>query len=75
VGYPAASAFVTAVGGTTLTQATTLPNGGTNLRGWSETAWGGAGSGCSAYIAKPSWQHDTGCANRTVADQPFQGAA
>ena len=73
VGYPAASAFVTAVGGTTLTQATTLPNGGTNLRGWSETAWGGAGSGCSAYIAKPSWQHDTGCANRTVADQPFQG--
>ena len=28
----------------------------------------GAGSGCSAYEPKPSWQHDTGCAKRTVAD-------
>jgi subtilase family serine protease len=30
--------------------------------------WSGAGSGCSAYIAKPSWQTDKACANRTVAD-------
>jgi subtilase family serine protease len=30
--------------------------------------WSGAGSGCSAYDAKPSWQKDSGCANRTVAD-------
>ena len=36
--------------------------------GWSETAWNGAGSGCSAYEAKPSWQHDHGCAKRTEAD-------
>ncbi|MGW5611783.1 hypothetical protein ACWEWI_38185 [Streptomyces sp. NPDC003753] len=31
-------------------------------------AWSGAGSGCSAYAAKPSWQHDSRCAKRTVAD-------
>ena len=61
VEYPAASQYVTAVGGTTLTQAS-------NARGWNETAWSGAGSGCSAYELKPSWQHDTGCARRTVAD-------
>jgi len=59
VQYPAASPNVTAVGGTSLTKA-----GG----GWTETAWSGAGSGCSAYEAKPSWQKDTGCSNRTVAD-------
>ena len=62
VEYPAASAFVTAVGGTTLASAPTT------LRGWLETAWSGAGSGCSAFIAKPAWQHDSGCAMRTVAD-------
>jgi subtilase family serine protease len=61
VEYPAASHDVTAVGGTTLTQAS-------NSRGWTETAWSDAGSGCSAYEPKPSWQHDSGCANRTVAD-------
>jgi subtilase family serine protease len=61
VEYPAASRYVTAVGGTTLTQAS-------NARGWTETAWSGAGSGCSAFEAKPSWQTDTGCAKRTVAD-------
>jgi subtilase family serine protease len=61
VEFPAASPYVTAVGGTTLNRAS-------NARGWSETAWSGAGSGCSAYVAKPSWQHDTGCARRTVAD-------
>ncbi len=61
VEYPAASQFVTAVGGTTLAQAS-------NARGWTETAWSGAGSGCSSFEPKPSWQHDTGCAKRTVAD-------
>jgi subtilase family serine protease len=30
--------------------------------------WSGAGSGCSAFITKPSWQTDAGCARRTVAD-------
>jgi subtilase family serine protease len=51
---------VTAVGGTTLRRVT----GG----GFSETVWSGAGSGCSAYISKPTWQTDAGCARRTVAD-------
>jgi subtilase family serine protease len=61
VEFPAASQYVTAVGGTSLT-ASSAP------RGWSETVWSGAGSGCSKYIAKPAWQKDTGCARRTVAD-------
>jgi subtilase family serine protease len=62
VEFPAASRYVTAVGGTAL-----QPASGT-ARGWSETAWSGAGSGCSAYVPKPSWQTDSGCARRTVAD-------
>ncbi|MFI6683541.1 peptidase S8 [Streptomyces sp. NPDC050485] len=61
VEYPAASRYVTAVGGTSLSTAS-------NTRGWTESAWSGAGSGCSGYDAKPSWQKDTGCAKRTVAD-------
>ena len=61
VQFPASSQYVTAVGGTTLNKAS-------NSRGWSETVWSGAGSGCSAYILKPSWQTDSGCSRRTVAD-------
>jgi len=61
VQYPAASQYVTAVGGTTL-------NHDGSTRGWSETVWSGAGSGCSAYDPKPSWQADAGCSMRTVAD-------
>jgi subtilase family serine protease len=61
VEYPAASPYVTAVGGTTLSHAS-------NARGWTESAWSGAGSGCSAYEPKQSWQTDAGCAHRTVAD-------
>jgi subtilase family serine protease len=60
VSYPAASRYVTAVGGTSLS------HGGS--RGWTEAAWSGAGSGCSAYEAKPSWQTDSGCKKRSVAD-------
>jgi subtilase family serine protease len=63
VEFPAASQYVTAVGGTTLTH---VSSGG---RAWTETVWSGAGSGCSAYINKPSWQSDAaGCSRRTVAD-------
>ncbi|GLV55582.1 peptidase S8 [Dictyobacter sp. S3.2.2.5] len=58
---PAAYNTVVSVGGTSLTRSSTS-------RGWSETAWNGAGSGCSAYISKPSWQTDSGCSRRTVAD-------
>ena len=61
VEFPAASQYVTAVGGTTLNRAS-------STRGWSETVWSGAGSGCSAYITKPSWQTGSGCSGRTVAD-------
>ena len=61
-GYPAASPYVTAVGGTTLVRDSSV------ARGWSETAWAGAGSGCSAYESKPPWQKDQGCPGRTIAD-------
>jgi hypothetical protein len=61
VEYPAASQYVVAVGGTSLEK-------DSSTRGWSESAWQGAGSGCSAYITKPSWQTDSSCANRSVAD-------
>jgi hypothetical protein len=62
--YPAASPYVTAVGGTT------LEGSGTS---WSQTAWNGVGSGCSSLEPKPSWQtaDDTapdGCLNRTMND-------
>ena len=50
-----------AVGGTSLTKAN-------NKRGWTESAWNRAGSGCSAWIDKPAWQHDPDCSGRTVAD-------
>ncbi len=60
--YPAASQYVTAVGGTSLTK-------DSSSRGWSEAAWDGAGSGCSGFDAKPAWQTDvTGCDKRGEAD-------
>lgn len=73
VQYPAASQYVTAVGGTTL-------NLNSDNSYQSESVWSGAGSGCSAYEPKPSWQKDTGCIRRTVADvaadaDPNTGAA
>jgi subtilase family protein len=63
--FPADLPTVTSVGGTMLTRAH-------NRRGWTERVWrqgfGAGGSGCSAWIAKPAWQHDTHCAMRTIAD-------
>jgi len=70
--WPAASPYVTAIGGTTLSTAK-------NARGWTETVWGsvggglpsdaqGTGSGCSLWEPKPAWQKDAGCSGRTVAD-------
>lgn len=59
VEYPAASQYVTAAGGTTLTRAS-------NARGWTETVWSGTGSGCSAYDPQPSWQSTTA----TIANNP-----
>jgi subtilase family serine protease len=59
--FPASSPHVIAVGGTSLSRAATT-------RGWSETAWSGAGSGCSVYYTKPAWQTDSSCLNRMEAD-------
>jgi subtilase family serine protease len=59
VEFPASSQYVTAVGGTSLNRSGSS---------FTETAWDGAGSGCSAYIPKPSWQTDAGCSRRSVAD-------
>jgi len=63
--FPANLATVTAAGGTQLARAS-------NTRGWTERVWhtpgAAAGSGCSAYLAKPSWQHDPHCHRRTTAD-------
>jgi hypothetical protein len=76
VEYPAASPYVTAVGGTHLTKSGT---GSSTV--WSETVWSGAGSGCSNYEAAPSWQPKTSlCSKRTVADvsadaDPYTGVA
>jgi subtilase family serine protease len=63
VQYPASSHYVTAVGGTRLTRT----SGG---RGWTETAWSGAGSGCSTINVALSGaaSFNTGCAMRAVAD-------
>jgi hypothetical protein len=78
VSYPAASPYVTSVGGTALNRSSA------DSRGWAESVWhnsfGGPGSGCSAYEPKPAWQKDTGCANRSVADvaavaDPLTGVA
>jgi len=52
---------VISVGGTTLVR-----DG--SERGWTETAWIGSTSGCSAYIHKPGWQKDRLCDKRSVAD-------
>jgi N-acetylneuraminic acid mutarotase len=66
VSFPAASAAVTAVGGTSLVRDAAAG------RGWNESVWnnqyGGPGSGCSLYVEKPAFQTDTGCAMRSVAD-------
>jgi subtilase family serine protease len=61
VQYPAASPYVTAVGGTSLY----LTAGGNEK---DENAWAGTGSGCSQFETKPSWQTDSQCSGRTVAD-------
>jgi hypothetical protein len=74
---PAAFASVIAVGGTTLRADTSV------ARGFTEKAWNcytdaagacqlstifATGSGCSARVAKPSWQTDHGCSKRSYND-------
>jgi subtilase family serine protease len=59
VSFPATSPHVVAVGGTSLVL---------GVGGRVETAWDGAGSGCSKVYAKPAYQTDKGCKKRMVAD-------
>ncbi|NUP51145.1 MAG: S8 family serine peptidase [Catenulispora sp.] len=63
VQFPASSHYVTAVGGTSLTKSSAS-------RGWAETVWSGAGSGCSTLNAALSGQSsfNTGCTLRAEAD-------
>jgi subtilase family serine protease len=58
--WPAILPTVIAVGGTRLSK----------ISPRTESAWSGAGSGCSKIYAKPSFQHDrtTGCSLRAQAD-------
>jgi hypothetical protein len=50
------------VGGTSL-------NTASNARGFTETVWSGAGSGCSSDETKPSWQSGiSACTRRATAD-------
>ncbi len=60
--FPADLAGVVSVGGTSLGAA------GETGRGWSEAVWFYSGSGCTLYVAKPSWQTDKGCKERTDND-------
>ena len=63
VQFPASSPYVTAVGGTTLTQ------DGTTARGWREAPWANTGSGCSIMFAVPAWQTGSACTGgRAVPD-------
>jgi subtilase family serine protease len=60
--YPATSAHVTAVGGTTLVKAT-------NTRGFSEKAWVDGGANCSTVIARPSFEPAiSACSKRYNSD-------
>ena len=62
---------MTAVGGTSLFKAT-------NSRGYTESVWNGAGSGCSQYSKVPKWQKPTeqqlgGCSKKLAADVSYIG--
>jgi Putative Ig domain len=60
--YPSTSNRVVSVGGTSLSTAS-------SSRGWTESAWSGAGSGCSSDETKPSWQSGiSACSRRADAD-------
>ncbi|GAA4508289.1 hypothetical protein GCM10023191_067870 [Actinoallomurus oryzae] len=62
--WPATSPNVVSVGGTTLNRDASTP------RGYTETAWGQGGSGCSPYEPKPAYQQTvaTACDRRASAD-------
>lgn len=53
--YPAASPYVTSVGGTTLSNGI-------------ESAWQYGAQGCSRFESRPKWQQNTGCKTRSIVD-------
>jgi len=61
VQFPASAPGAIAVGGTHLVQ-----DG--SSRGWNETVWNGAGSGCSTTYTKPGFETDGLCAFRMESD-------
>ncbi len=62
--YPAALPNISAAGGTSLVPA----SDGSGGRGFTESAWSDAGSGCDTQEVKPAWQSDQGCSGRAYAD-------
>jgi subtilase family serine protease len=58
---PCSYAAVICVGGTSLAPTS-------SARGWSERIWRDAASGCSAIVAKPSWQRGSRCKTRAIPD-------
>ena len=69
--FPAALPGVTAAGGTRLQPDST--SGVQNVRGFTESAWSGTGSGCNLGASKPSYQTDTGCTGRSYSDISADG--
>ena len=74
--WPATNPNVVAVGGTRLSRDPST------ARGWTESAWSSAGSGCSRYEPQPEFQAslNTNCARRATADvsavaDPYTGLA
>ena len=67
--WPATVPEVASIGGTTLAK-------DDSERGWHESVWNGAGSGCSAYEPRPDYQLDidTGCPD-TKATADFSADA
>lgn len=66
--YPANDTHVIAVGGTSVTK-----DG--SQRGYSETAWAGAGSGCAPLNREPWWQKGTRTTCKTDAAADVSAAA
>ncbi|MFY1619681.1 kelch repeat-containing protein [Micromonospora sp. WMMD736] len=69
--FPATHPNVVSVGGTQLTRDPS------SARGWSETAWSSAGSGCSLYEARPAYQAgiDTHCDDKRASSDISATAA
>lgn len=60
--YPSSVPSVVSAGGTSLSTGSI-----SGYRGFTETAWTGAGSTCNTYEPKPSWQHGA-CTGRASSD-------